>query len=80
MLSLIAAMLVTAAPVDAQVPWVTASDGTVHVACADYGTVGICYDGHTWDPSPVTVPCDTDADCAARNPHVTDGYGNTDGL
>lgn len=78
MLSLIAAMLVTVAPTDAQVPWVTGPDGRVHVACADYGPV-VCFDGTVLTGDPVTVPCDTDADCAARNPHVTDGYG-TDGL
>lgn len=88
MLTFIAALLVTVAPAEAQVPWVVTTDGTVHTACADYGDVTACYDGTVFatgdvehrapDYSPgqtVVVPCDTDADCAARNPHVT-GYGN----
>lgn len=88
MLQIIAALLVTIAPTDLRVPWVIDSDGVVHVACADYGPT-ICYDGTVFSdedmdgprvdyraPSNVPVtPCDTDADCAARNPHVT-GYGN----
>lgn len=89
MLTFLAALLVTAAPADLQVPWVVTADDTVHVACADYGPT-ICHDGTVFSDAdadgprvahrapayvPVTVPCTTDADCAARNPHVT-GYGN----
>lgn len=88
MLTFIASLLVTVAPAEAQVPWVVTTDGTVHAACADYGPT-VCYGGTvfaddrrvahrapSYSPgTAVTVPCDTDADCAARNPHVT-GYGN----
>lgn len=82
MLTFLAALLVTVAPADLQVPWVITDADTVHAACADYGPT-ICYDGTVFadgDPrvahrAPVTVPCTTDSDCAARNPYVT-GYGN----
>ena len=51
------------------IPYVTEPDGTTHHTCVDLGST-YCADGSVFGPA---VPCDTDADCAAKNGRG--GYG-----